>query len=243
MIATPEDNAAAFDITFRREIAFYLRQLINDGELVSVIFDEGRETFLTVLLEIDEETDTLVFDWGGSEEINARLLDSPRTFFIANPQGVRNQFIASRIWKTNYQGRPAFATAIPQRFVRMQRRDFFRLSLPLTQRRPCSFKLGEAATPWEMAVVDIGIGGVGLEAPEETLPFTPGQVIPRATIDLGKYGKLEMDLAVCFVGTVTRGYKNTGRLGCRFVKLTHPQENDLQRFVTQVQREERAKLG
>jgi c-di-GMP-binding flagellar brake protein YcgR len=75
------------------------------------------------------------------------------------------------------------------------------------------------------------------------LPFEIGQVIPRATIDLGKYGKLEMDLVVRFVGAVTRGHKHAGRLGCQFVKLTNPQENDLQRFVTQVQREERAKLG
>ncbi len=243
MIPTGKDDAASFDITFRREIVFYLRQLINDGELVNVTFDEGRDTLLTVLLDVNEDTDTLIFDWGGSDAANERLLQSPRTFFVANPQGVRNQFFASRVWRTTYKNRPAFATSIPDKYVRMQRRDFFRLSLPLTQRRPCSFKFGAAAAPWDMAVVDIGLGGVGLETREESLPFAVGDVITGAVIDLGRYGTLEADMTVRFVGAVTRGRMHAARLGCQFLKLTNAQENDLQRFVTQVQREERAKLG
>lgn len=240
---TVEENNEAFKITFRREIVFYLRQLVNDGELVTVTFDEGRETMLTVLLDVDEEADTVTFDWGASEEANKKLLQSQRNYFIATPQGVRNQFFSSKVREATFNKRRALATAIPTTFVRMQRRDFFRLSLPVTQRRPCSFKAGAAAKLWTMSVVDIGLGGVGLEVPEANLPFTRGETIPRATVDLGKYGKLDVELVVRFVGSVTRGPKQIGRLGCQFTKLTPGQENDVQRFVTQVQREERAKLG
>jgi c-di-GMP-binding flagellar brake protein YcgR len=243
MTANIEDNPDAFKITFRREIVFYLRQLINDGELMNVTFDSGRESMVTVLLDVDEDADTVIFDWGANEGVNNRLLQSPRTFFIANPQGVRNQFSSSRVWQVTYKKRPAFATAIPKTFVRMQRRDFFRLSLPVTQRRPCSFRAGEAAKQWQMSVIDIGLGGVGLECQEAVLPFERGEKIERATIDLGKYGKLDVDMFVRFIGSVSRGPKEVGRLGCEFVKLGPAQENDLQRFVTQVQREERAKLG
>lgn len=243
MTTNTEDNVDAFKITFRREIVFYLRQLINDGELVNVTFDGGRESLTTVLLDVDEEADTVVFDWGASEDVNKRLLASPRSYFVASPQGVRNQFVSTRIWQVSYSKRPAFATAIPTSYIRMQRRDFFRLSLPLTQRRPCYFRAGEAATQWQMSVIDVGLGGVGLESPQATLPFERGQKIERATIDLGKYGKIDVDLVVRFIGSVARGQKEVGRLGCEFVKLRPAQENDLQRFITQVQREERAKLG
>jgi c-di-GMP-binding flagellar brake protein YcgR len=125
----------------------------------------------------------------------------------------------------------------------MQRRDYFRLSLPVTQRRPCFFRAGESATQWQMSVIDIGLGGVGLESQEAALPFERGQKIQRATVDLGKYGKLDVDMVVRFIGSVARGPREVGRLGCEFVKLMPAQENDLQRFITQVQREERAKLG
>jgi c-di-GMP-binding flagellar brake protein YcgR len=243
-MTTPfEDNVDAFRITFRREIIFYLRQLINDGELVNVVFDGGNQSMVTILLDIDEESNTLVFDWGADEDTNRRLLQSERSYFIANPQGVRNQFSASRIWKASFDKRPAFATTIPTSFVRMQRREYFRLSLPITQRRPCYFRAGPAATEWQMAVIDIGLGGVGLESQQTALPFGRGDQIPRTSIDLGKYGRLDVDLVVRFVGSVTRGTKEVGRLGCEFIKLMPAQENDLQRFITQVQREERAKLG
>jgi c-di-GMP-binding flagellar brake protein YcgR len=241
-MSIPEDTDD-FKITFRREIVFYLRQLINDGELVSVTFDGGKESMVSVLLDVDEEADTVTFDWGANEDLNKQLLQSPRTYFIATPQGVRNQFVSTRIWQVSHQNRKAFATAIPTSYVRMQRRDFFRLSLPVTQRRPCYFRAGEAATQWQMSVIDVGLGGLGLESTQAALPFERGQTIQRATIDLGKYGKLDVDMVVRFVGSVARGAKEVGRLGCEFVKLKPAQENDLQRFITQVQREERAKLG
>ncbi len=238
-----DDNIEAFTITFRREIVFYLRQLINDGERVTVMFDEGRENLLTVLIDVNDEKDMLIFDWGGSASTNRKLLESKRAFFIANPLGVRNQFITDHVWETSYKKRPAFATRIPQKFIRLQRREFFRLTLPITQRRPCSFNIGEPPTNWDMTVVDIGLGGLALEAQVQTLPFELGQILPRVRIDLGTHGKLEVDLEIRYLGTVSRGQKQLGRLGCHFVKLSHAQENEVQRFVTQIQREERAKLG
>lgn len=238
-----DDNLESFAITFRREIVFYLRQLINDGERINVIFDEGRETLLTVLLDVDEEANTVIFDWGGSEAANRKLLNASRVFFVANPQGVRNQFITTRVTETSYKKRPAFATTIPDKYVRLQRREFFRLHLPVTQRRPCTFKFGDDPKVWEMLVVDIGLGGVGLECQAASLPMELGQTIKGAIIDLGKFGKLQVDLEIRFKGTTTRGNKELSRLGTHFVRLSNAQENELQRFVTFVQREERARLG
>lgn len=238
-----EENLESFAATFRREIIFYLRQLINDGERVNVMFDEGRETLLTVLLDVNEEENTVLFDWGGSEVTNRRLLASQRAIFVATPQGVRHQFVTSRIWQAVYKKRPAFATPIPAKYVRLQRREFFRLKLPLTQRCPCVFTMGENEKLWEMTVMDVGLGGVGLDAPVIKLPFEIGQTLSRVSIDLGKFGKLVADLEVRHTDSVSRGTRQSSRLGCRFLGLTPGQEHDLQRFITHVQREERAKLG
>jgi c-di-GMP-binding flagellar brake protein YcgR len=242
-MSSSEENLESFTITFRREVVFYLRQLINDGERINVVFDEGRETVLTVLLDVDEEKNVLVFDWGSNESTNRRLLASTRTFFIANPQGVRNQFITKRVWETSYKNRPAFATDIPDKYVRLQRREFFRMLLPMTQRRPCTFKMPDSEKVWEMSVIDLGLGGAGLEAPVESLPFEVGQTLPKVRIDLGKFGRIEVDLEIRYAGSTSRGNKPVSRLGCHFIKLGRAQENELQRFITHVQREERAKLG
>lgn len=243
MSSSYQENLESYTITFRREVVFYLRQLINDGERVSVVFDEGRETILTVLIDVDEEKNVLTFDWGGSESTNRRLLNSTRAFFIANPLGVRNQFVTTRVWETSYKNRPAFATHIPEKYVRLQRREFFRMQLPMTQRRPCTFKTADSSKLWEMQVIDLGLGGAALEAPVETLPFEVGQILPKVRIDLGKFGQIDVDLEIRYAGGATRGNKPVSRLGCHFVKLGRAQETELQRFITHVQREERAKLG
>lgn len=243
MIQNTEERLEDFTITYRQEIVFHLRQLINSGERVVVMFDEGRENLLTVLLDLDEESDTLIFDWGGSEAANQRLLNSSRAFFVATPVGVRNQFAATQFWKTTYESRPAFATRIPERFVRLQRRQYFRLTLPMTHRPSCTFLLGDENVLWQMSVVDIGINGVGLETHGAELPFTIGQIIPCAVIDLGKPGKIETDLDVRHYEIISRGSRQVAHMGCRFVSLTPAQELMVQRLIIHIQREERARLG
>ncbi len=240
-----DEDMESFTITRHGDIVFYLRQLINDRERLNVMFDEGRESLLTMPLHLDEEEGVLILDWGGSEGVNRRLLKSTHATFIANPMGVRNLFHAGRVWETTYQTRPAFAADIPRQYVRLQRRENFRLTLPLAQRRPCTLAVGddETAMEWQMIMVDIGLGGVGLESPEATLPFGSGQANSRALIDLGKSGRLTVDLEVRYVRSVTRGRKEMAWVGCRFVKLRPAQETTLQRFITQIQREERSRLG
>jgi c-di-GMP-binding flagellar brake protein YcgR len=129
---TPEE-LERFSTNHRREILFHLYQLINDRERVSVIFNEGNEMFLTVLLDIDETQDLLIFDWGGSEVTNQKLLKSERNFFICTPLVVKNQFMTGAVRETSYQQRRAFVTHLPERYTRMQRREFFRMVLPLTR--------------------------------------------------------------------------------------------------------------
>lgn len=226
----------------RREILFYLNQLINDGERVSVIFDEGKETVLTLLLNASDEADQLIFDWGGSEASNRKLLQSDRNFFVCAPHGVKNHFLTGPVRETTYQNRRAFVASLPDHYTRLQRREYFRLVLPMTRRPPCTLTLPDGKT-MQLSVVDISIGGIGAEFPAGPNPFSLGQILPRARIELKGVGALEADLEVCNMGHIQRGDKHYNRLGCNFVKISHAVENQLQRFITDVQREERARLG
>lgn len=238
---TPEE-LEKFSTTHRREILFYLHQLINDGERVSVIFNEGNDMFLTVLLAIDEAQRLLVFDWGGSEDINQKLLKSERNFFVCAPHGVKNQFMTGAVRETLHQGRRAFVTHLPDRYTRLQRREFFRLVLPLTRRPLCRLPQGEDKQ-LQLPVIDISIGGLALESPSATPPFELGQRIPRAMIEFKDGSLLATELEVRNVTQQQRGNKTVGRIGCKFVDLSHHDEHVLQRFITDVQREERARLG
>lgn len=226
----------------RREILFYLNQLINDGERVSVIFGGGDETVLTVLLNLNDEANQLIFDWGGSEESNRKLLQSDRNFFACAPHGVKNHFVTGAVRETTFQKRRAFVTNLPDHYTRLQRREFFRLVLPMTRRPPCTIALPDGKA-MQLSVVDISIGGIGAEFPAGPSPFALGQKLARARIELKGIGVLEVDLEVCNMNQVQRGDRHYNRIGCNFAKISHAVENQLQRFITDVQREERARLG
>lgn len=242
MTLPSEENLESFTITYRREIVFHLHQLINDADTVSVVFNEGRDTILTVLLDVDEERDILIFDWGSSEDVNQRFLRSERNFFIAMPHGIRHQFLTGKPAATTYKKRRAFSVHLPKKYIRLQRREYFRLVLPVTQRPEFNFttlenKKGAAA------VLDIGLGGVGLEFAAASVPFETGTRLHEATIALKDFGELKVELQVRYVDSTTRGARQTTRVGCRFENLTPAQEHLLQRYITHVQREERTRLG
>lgn len=226
----------------RREILFYLHQLINDSEPISVVFSEGHESLLTVLLDIDASTGELIFDWGGSEETNAKLLASSTNFFVCAPHGIGNRFVTGPVRKVRYKNQPAFATKLPERYTRLQRREFFRLVLPLTQRPTCSIPRANGET-LRLPVVDISIGGIAVELPAGQSLFEVGQIIPQISIELKKGVTIIVDLEIRNHCEIQRGNKSFGRIGGRFVELNHATENQLQRFITDVQRAERARLG
>lgn len=236
------DELEKFTTNNRREILFYLHQLINEGERVSVVFDGGSETVLTLLLDIDEDDNQLIFDWGGSETSNRKLLQSDRNFFVCAPHGVKNQFSTGAVREIAYQKRRAFSTRLPDHYTRLQRREFFRLVLPMTRRPHCLINQ-EGKTALDLSVVDISVGGVAAELPGGGLDAELGQILPKARIDLKTIGTMEVDLQVRNRAEIQRGGKPVSRIGCSFVKLSHAMENQLQRFITDVQREERARLG
>ncbi len=236
------DELERFTTRHRREILFYLHQLINDGERISVTFSEGRETVLTLLLDVNEAENMLIFDWGGSEATNRKLMQSERNFFLCAPQGIKHQFMAGKVYETIFRKRRAFATRIPDQFTRLQRREFFRLILPMTQRPPCT--VGQAGgDPLQLAVVDISIGGIAAELSGARIPFEVGDRLSPATLELKGVGILEITLEVRDKIEILRGGKSGDRIGCRFVNLSHAMETKLQRFITHVQREERSRLG
>jgi c-di-GMP-binding flagellar brake protein YcgR len=242
MKASSDENLDGYAITSRREILFYLHQLINDGNQISVMFNEGRDNILTVLLDVDEETGILTLDPGSSEAVNQRFLASDRNFFVAAPSGIRNQFVTGKPWPVTYKRRPAFAVRVPKKYVRLQRRDYFRLLLPMTQRPACTATLPSGETI-NASVIDIGLGGVGLEVDVSNLRCTLGDLVKQARLDLKSHGEVKTDLEIRFIGQNTRSAKKSVRLGCQFENLSPAQEQLLQRYITHVQREERARLG
>lgn len=241
MTSVIEEDLEEFTTSAPREVAYNLRQLVQAGERISVIFDDGRESFLTVLLDIDEDTGLLYFDWASSAETVQKFLQSERNFFVCAPGGIRQQFLTGKVWEASIDKKRAFATRLPKRFMRLQRREFFRLVLPISLRPECGIESLQHPQRLVLPVVDVGIGGVAFESPTAAPDFAAGEILTGVGIALGTFGRIDVDLNVRYTTRLTRGGKETVRMGARFVALNSAQDHILQRFLTHVQRELKAR--
>jgi c-di-GMP-binding flagellar brake protein YcgR len=239
MSTLTDDDLDQFTTTSPREVAFHLRTLIHDGERLSVFFREGEESFMTLLVDIDEDVGLLYFDLGGSETLNRQYLDSPHSTLVCSPHGIRHQFRIGKVWEVTVDKRRTFATHIPKSFVRLQRREYFRLVLPMAHRPPCSAQLPDGRT-LKLPLVDLGIGGIGSEMLPVHLDLAGGTILSGGRIDLAGEGLIRASLDVRYIAHRQHGTKEVLRLGFRFVNLSSSDEVHLQRYLTHVQRELKA---
>ena len=223
----------------RREILFQLRTLIRQGARVSVTFDEGRHSFLTVLIDVAESEDTLYFDIGGSEETNRNFMKAERSQFSTVVEGIRLQFSVKRASIVKLRGEQVFAVTLPTSMLRLQRREAFRLQLPSSKPYTCRVRRG---SPQEIAlpIYDISVGGLGIVVAEQ-LAFEPMEILENCWVDLRESGMLNVALEVRYImAKDSRNGKIHWHMGCRFVKPTPANETMIQRFMARIEVDRRA---
>ena len=236
-----DDDLERCTLHERREIIFQLRNLIRQRERLSVTFDEGRQSFLTVLIGISDDLDSLYFDIGGSEEINRAFLRSERCQFISIIGGIRIQFSGKRPRIAKLDGEQVFAVALPKTLLRLQRRETYRLPLPTTKPFICRIRRGmpeEKALP----IYDISVGGIGIQVSED-----PGlealEKLENCWIDLRDSGMLAVSLEVRYIMTIeSRSSKMIWHIGCMFLNLSPMNETMIQRFMAKAAAKRRALL-
>jgi c-di-GMP-binding flagellar brake protein YcgR len=222
------------------EITCVLRSLVQGANLITAYFNEGSDYLLTALLAVDD--DRIVLDYGGSAEINRRALAAPRLILIATHDRVKIQFALSSLQDVSFGGRPAFAATLPERLLRLQRREYYRLVAPLIQPLKCALTLvGEngARRIAEAEVVDISGGGLAL-TPPQGLEFVVGQAFESCRLELPGFGAVDCEIEVRNVFQVTlRNGARTRRYGCQFVDLRPAMQARIERYIMKIERERR----
>ena len=149
-----------------------MRSLIRQSERVSVSFDEGRQSFLTVLIDVFEDEGYLTFDIGGSEETNRAFLKAERCVFVGVVEGIRIQFSAHAGTQENNQWRSrSLPSPCPGVFFACSVERPFAFSYPQPSRiyaESAGVLHEEVALP----LYDISVGGIGIQV-AEPLAFEP----------------------------------------------------------------------
>ena len=225
-----------FRIHSRAEIVALLRAIASHRELVTVEFGGSHDFILSVVLAIDQDAGAVVLDHGADPEAMRRLLRAPRLRVVTQLERVRVQFQSGSAQSVVHEGRPALRMRLPESVLRFQKRDTYRLKVPLSRPLTCEIPQSETgAARTEARVRDISVEGVGLTDYPRGFHVAAGVRWQDCRIRLAELGTLVADLDVMRVVDGERP-----RCGCRFRDLPPAMENLVQRYITRVEREQRA---
>jgi c-di-GMP-binding flagellar brake protein YcgR len=237
------DDFGKYLLHSKKEILFILRAMRDKGDLITVYFNQGTDFLLTTLLDVDEGG--ILLDPGSNADMNSRALASDKLVFIATHDKVKIQFSVRHLARTKFEGREAFRAAVPDEMLRLQRREFYRLTAPIAHPLRCFIpvKLADGTrTTLETTVIDISGGGLAVMAPPEGVEFETDHLFENCRIELPEVGTVTTTLRVRNVFEFTlRSGSRIKRSGCQFVDLPGPMLTLIQRYIIRIERERKAR--
>ncbi|WP_137939745.1 flagellar brake protein [Chitinivorax sp. B] len=229
-----------FELTSVFDIAHALRQLMARHDLVAVYFSQGQQFSLTSILDVDQVGKAFIIDESGSPDVNRRLAQSDRNLFVATPDGIKHQFTCGQVHQVNFQSRPAFKVPFPSTIIKLQRREYFRLMTPVANPVKVTIR-DHPSGRQDIPLHDLSLGGLCLGLPPRP-DFNLLDKYDDCTLDLPGFGLLQFGLEVRNLRTerLHQG-KEIMWIGCQFLKLSPQQQNLLQRYITQLQMEQKSR--
>jgi len=221
----------------RGEIMQKLRQLGKKNSLITLYFND--QTMLSTVVDVLSDKNLLVLDYGGNEELNQKLLKHDRAVVKTDYDGITAQFSIKGIRKARLQGKPSFACPLPESVLWVQRREFYRVKVPLSEVVTCELIHGDNDHT-EYPVLDISGGGIALFDSNEELEIEPGNIFHNCKLTLGEHDAALVNLEVRNIIPVNPDEPSEGRrCGCAFLNLSGDFEVSIQKFINLVDQQQK----
>jgi c-di-GMP-binding flagellar brake protein YcgR len=240
------ERESLYEIHSRCQILALMRCVQNHNQLVTLTISERADSFVTSILEVSDERDSLVVDAAPSALLNQQFIEADRVSLETTLEKVRI-FFSSRCTATClHEGHPALLLKIPDSLVRLQRREFYRLATSLADPVRCAIPLPEDLGDGvlTLSLVDISCGGVAVMEERRILDETIGRQYENCRIELPGVSTVWAALQVrdCQEVVLPNG-KRKRRLGFEFVNLPTAMLAAVQRYIIKLEREQNARTS
>jgi c-di-GMP-binding flagellar brake protein YcgR len=239
------ENWHDYEVQSRREIEMLLRQIGEKKQLIRMKIKGEADVCVTSILLVDPSTGRLILDRSINREQNDRIMQAKSVLCETYLDKIRILFSVSDVGDATFKGTPALGAPIPATLIRLQRREFYRMSTPLTH--PVLAML-PARTPGaglgSFPLADISCGGIALLDNRMVLDASIGQTLTDCRIDLPDIGLINTSIQVRNTLDVTMlNNKTSRRVGCMFVDISRADMAAVQRYITRLERERNARLA
>jgi c-di-GMP-binding flagellar brake protein YcgR len=246
MPSTSEHDEDPFLLTAPLEIRSILRTVRRHAALVRMYVKGNPDlSIMTTVLAFDEETGRVIVDCSPDNDLNQRLLKADHVIFDTQIDRININFTASGLQACTHDNLPALSFPLPPAIRRVQRREFYRVDIPMGEPASCTIPIVEPGKAPRRAVVrmkDISAGGVALLDPENQLPHESGVTLNDVRITLPEVGEVTVDLVVLRVHTVVLpNKKEIIELACKFGEISNASLMLIQGYIGRLERRLNAK--
>ncbi|HRL20884.1 flagellar brake protein [Alcaligenes sp. SDU_A2] len=229
-----------YKIQSKFEILRILRAIESGGLLLHMEAGQGDTSIVTTILDIDLDNNTIVIDTANKDEQTRSLLQSENAKFETSLDKVKVSFQAPTPEITSFEGQPALAIPIPESIRRLQRREYFRVNVPLSEPAMVTLRLNNQSQSFRLH--DISGGGLSLVDSSLDFPQPVGSHHTQSLLELPETGSFLVALQVARSEKqeLPNG-KHIQRLGCTFIDLPGSTQTAIQNYIARLERQQIAK--
>lgn len=238
-----QDTLERFQIRDSNGIRRLLQEMADKKTFVTVYLGGGF-SFTTAVLAVDEEA--VIFDVSPDEAMNKRAAQAEKLDCITQLDRIRIQFRLHGAQFFTYQRYLTLRSDLPEYVIRLQRREYYRLSIPLSEPVFCKLSVpaelrGGAPLTLQLRIANISNGGISLVAPTSEYTFQSGMEFERCVITLpNDNAPIETKIKVRNVQHIVNPNGLTvQQVGCEFIGLSGKFMAKIQRYIFKVERDRR----
>lgn len=231
------DSNDPFLVTSHLGITSVLRALMLQKTLIHMHIERQGQAIITTVLDIDTDQARLVVDAAPDDTFNQRLAQANQIHFDALVDKIRVQFNTGQAKPYTFERRSALWLPYPDSLRRLQRRDNYRIDIPVSMPLLCEIPVKGQPKPLTLTARDISAGGVALIDPDHAITHDPGSVMRQCSFDLGDVGTVVTNLAIRRISDQAVGEAKPVRVvACEFL---HPSASDsilIQNYIGRLER-------
>ena len=241
LISDPENEE--FLVHSRSSIASILRNLMRENRTISAYLSTSDDMVATTILHVDADKNMVIVEPARDPKLNHIFSDTHNVLFDLKHNNVILQFMAEHTQPARFNGQAAVFIELPDKLLRLQRREFFRVAASITGENVTCILKDKNGDTHTVEVEDLSLGGIGaaieISAVPENRPIKQFATFRNSSLRIPGVGTLTLDLQVrnCYEKTLSSG-KRIIRLGLSYVDLPSDKENQLQKYINRLQLEQ-----
>ena len=239
--AAHANDEEQFIVQNQKQIIQILNELAKHHEMLKISF--SHDTCLTNVISVDSHNHVVYLDIGIDDAFNDRLLASHHVVF-SKDDGVRLKWTSEQVTLVTLKDGKAIKIALPQKLMRLQRREFFRLATPIVNPVPCIIPIPNEENPDEdrilaLTLVDVSLGGVGvITADPLDESFVIGASFDKCRINFPEIGETSLTLQVRNINQVTmKDGAAKYRVGLQFISPSRGNEGLINKYTYNLERQ------